>query len=242
MSNGGSLLARWTILYYVGTTLIAIVISCIMISLAWEPLFVKADDSALELDTENSSLPDTKERPVHTVVIDMFRSFIPANVVGALANDELLAVIITAIVVGYLIEDPNSPIVRVTEEIERMVTKIVTWLIKVAPIGVFFLILPNLMKLDIADIGMNLGLLIGGVLSTIAIHLFVIIPIIFFSFTRMNPYAYWIKVSPAWITAWGSASSAATLSVTLRCAKARGISQTVYKFTCPLGCLINMDG
>ncbi|KAF4459528.1 excitatory amino acid transporter [Fusarium albosuccineum] len=242
MSNGGSLLAKWTVGYYIITTLISISLSCIMMGAVWTHQYQVVDEESLKVDNDDDSLPDTSERPIHTVVLEMFQSFIPANVVSALANDELLAVIITAILVGYLIEDPRSPIIRVTEEIERMITKIITFLIKVAPIGVFFLILPNLMKLDIGQIGLNLGLLIGATLSTMLIHILIIVPMIFFAFTRMNAYAYWLKISPAWVTAWGSASSAATLSVTLRCAKARGIPSTIYKFTCPLGCLINMDG
>ncbi|KAF4981313.1 hypothetical protein FZEAL_2846 [Fusarium zealandicum] len=242
MSNGGSLLARWVVGYYLITTLVSITLSCLMVGLVWSKQFVEVGKDSLKLDTEDDSLPDTTERPIHQVVLEMFQSFIPANVVGAMANDQLLAVIITAIIVGYLIEDPRSPIIRVTEEIERMVTKIIGFLIKVAPIGVFFLILPNLMKLDIGEIGLNLGLLIGATLSTMLIHILIIVPAIFFAFTRMNAYSYWLKISPAWVTAWGSASSAATLSVTIRCAKARGIPSTIYKFSCPLGCLINMDG
>ncbi|KAJ4005289.1 hypothetical protein NW752_011251 [Fusarium irregulare] len=240
MSNGGSLLAKWTIGYYLITTLLSITVSCIMQGLVWSKQYTLVNEGAL--DTSDDSLPDTSERPIYKVVEGMFFSFIPANIVGALANDELLAVIITAIIVGYLIESPQSPIIRVAEEIERMVTKVVGFLIAAAPIGVFFLILPNLMKLDLASMGSNLGLLIGATLSTMLLHILVIVPIIFFVFTRGNAYAYWIKISPAWITAWGSASSAATLSVTLRCAKERGIPATIYKFACPLGCLINMDG
>ncbi|KAF5017901.1 hypothetical protein F66182_10140, partial [Fusarium sp. NRRL 66182] len=210
--------------------------------LVWTHQFTDVSADTPALDTNDSSLPDTEERPIEQVVLQMFQSLIPANVVYALANDELLAVIITAIIVGYLIEDPRSPIIRVTEEIERMITKVITFLIKVAPIGVFFLILPNLMRLDIGQIGLNLGILIGATLSTMLIHILIIVPAIFFGFTRMNAYSYWLKISPAWVTAWGSASSAATLSVTLKCAKDRGIPSTIYKFTCPLGCLINMDG
>ncbi|KAM0439938.1 hypothetical protein ACHAPT_001037 [Fusarium lateritium] len=241
MSNGGSLLAKWVVGYYIVTTLISVTLSCLMMGLVWAHQFQPVDEESLKMDNEDESI-DTSERPIHQVVLEMFQSFIPANVVAAMAEDQLLAVIITAIIVGYLIESPDSPIIRFTEEIERMITKIITWLIKVAPIGVFFLILPNLMKLDISKIGMNLGILIGGTLSTMLIHILVIVPIIFFTFTRMNAYSYWLKISPAWVTAWGSASSAATLSVTLRCAKARGIPATIYKFSCPLGCLINMDG
>ncbi|KAF9775727.1 hypothetical protein IL306_006145 [Fusarium sp. DS 682] len=239
MSNGGSLLAKWTVGYYIITTLISITLSCIMMGLVWANQYSNVGKTALE---EDDSLPDTSERPIHKVVEDMFFSLIPANVIKALAEDQLLSVIITAIIVGYLIESPRSPIIRVTEEIERMITKIITFLIMVAPIGVFFLILPNLMKLDIGEIGMNLGILIGATLSTMLIHILIIVPIIFFAFTKMNAYSYWLKISPAWITAWGSASSAATLSVTLKCAKDRGIPSTIYKFSCPLGCLINMDG
>jgi Na+/H+-dicarboxylate symporter len=241
MTNGGSLLAKWTVGYYIITTLISITLSCIMMGLVWTKQYSVVSDGPLA-EENSDSLPDTTERPIHKVVEEMFFSLIPSNVVKALAEDQLLAVIITAIIVGYLIESPRSPIVRVTEEIERMITKIITFLIAVAPIGVFFLILPNLMKLDIGEIGMNLGLLIGATLSTMLIHILIIVPIIFFAFTKMNAYSYWLKISPAWITAWGTASSAATLSVTLRCAKDRGIPSTIYKFTCPLGCLINMDG
>lgn len=88
--------------------------------------------------------------------------------------------------------------------------RIITVLIHLAPIGVFFLIMPNLFRLDIAEIGMNLGILIGGTLCGMFLHLFIITPIIFYAVTRRNSYTMWMICSPTWITAWGSASSAAT--------------------------------
>lgn len=148
----------------------------------------------------------------------------------------------TSIVVGCLIEGEDSSILRAARELERMVTKIITIIIKLTAFGVFSLILSNLMKLDAEAVGKSLGILIGGTLSTMAIHIFVLVPILFFSLTRINPYTYWIKNSRAWVTAWGSASSAATLPLTLQCAKDRGISKTVRTFAIPLGCLVNMDG
>jgi len=172
----------------------------------------------------------------------MFESLIPANVVQALAENSLLAVLVTSVIIGYLIEDPDSPLLKLTKEIEKIVTKIITFLIKLAPIGVFFLILPNLFKLDIQDIGQNLGVLIGASICGLAIHLFIVLPAIFFIVVRKNPFSYWIRNSPAWVTAWGSASSAATLPVTLKCARARGIPLTITQFALPLGCLVNMDG
>jgi len=242
-TGGGAVLARWTVGYYILTTLLAISISCVLTGLVWRPMFTVASEEARSLDNiEESDSQKTEEQEIHDVVLSMFESLIPGNVVNALATDSLLAVLIMAIVIGYLIEGPTSAIYRVTVEVERMITKIITFLIKIAPIGVFFLILPNLFRLDIASIGQNLGVLMGCALSGMGIHLFIVLPIIYFSFTRRNPYAYWIKCSPAWLTAWGTASSAATLSVTLKCAEERKVPNTVAKFSIPLGCLINMDG
>lgn len=90
-------------------------------------------------------------------------------------------------------------------------------------------------RLDIAELGANLGILIGGTLCNLFIHLLIVLPLIFLVVTRRNPYSYWIKNSPAWVTAWGTASSAATLPVTLKMVKARGVPVTVYKFATPLG-------
>ncbi|CAN9080464.1 unnamed protein product [Alternaria alternata] len=224
MTQGGGAagkLARWTIGYYVITTVIAVAHSALLVGLVWSKLMNPVSGSALDLDEDNQELVDErKETAIHDVVEDMFFSLVPQNVVNALATDALSRF----------------------EEVEVIVLKIITVLIHLAPIGVFFLIMPNLFRLDIAEIGANLGILIGGTLVGMFIHLFIIIPIIFFAFTRSNPYTFWMKMSPAWITAWGTASSAATLPVTIRCVLKQGIPITVTKFAVPLGCLINMDG
>lgn len=70
----------------------------------------------------------------------------------------------------------------------------------------------------------------------------IIYPILFFAFVRQNPYAFWIRCSRSWITAWATASSAATMPVTLQVASERGIPHVVSQFVIPLGTLINMDG
>ncbi|ORY17223.1 Sodium:dicarboxylate symporter [Clohesyomyces aquaticus] len=243
MSKGGAILARWTIGYYIITTLIAVMHSAILVGLVWSKLMVKVSGDSLAVgDSDQETIEEREAVAIHSVVADMFQSLIPANVVNALATDSLLAVLVTSIVVGYLIKGANSSLFRALVEVEKIITTIITFLIKLAPIGVFFLVMPNLFRLDISEIGRNLGVLIGGTLVGMAFHLVVIIPIILFSITRKNPYSYWAKCSPAWVTAWGTASSAATLPVTLKCCITRGNPVTVTKFAIPLGCLINMDG
>ncbi|KIV88442.1 hypothetical protein PV10_08125 [Exophiala mesophila] len=243
MAKEGAQLARWTVGYYVLTTIMAIVHSLIMVDLVWRRLMVVASDESLGVDPDDQATIDERSgNEVHDIVVQVFRSFIPNNVVAALAQDSLLAVLVSSIVVGCLIRGPDSSLLRAVKEVERIITIIITFLIYLAPVGVFFLILSNLMTLNIADIGQNLGVLIGGSISGMVIQLFILLPIIFYSFTRINPYTYWAKCSPAWITAWGTASSAATLPVTIRQVRARGVPETINKFSVPLGCLINMDG
>jgi len=245
MTGGdGAKLARWTIGYYVCSTIVAIVQSMILVVHVWKPLMVEVSGAALEVEDESTQedIDEGSQNQAHDIVVSVAQSFIPSNIVSAIANDELLSVLVTSVVVGLLIKGPDSSLLRAVKEVERIVGIVIAWLIKLAPIGVFFLILANLMTLNIEEIGINVGVLIGGAVCCMAIHIFVIIPIVFFAFTRQNPYSYWLKNSPAWITAWGSASSAATIPVTLRCVTARGVPQVVSRFTVPLGALINMDG
>ena len=136
----------------------------------------------------------------------------------------------------------RSPLLALVKEVDRIITIVITFLIKLAPIAVFSLILSNIMRLYLASVGQNLGILIGSSLTSMFIHLLVVFPIIFFAVTRMNPYTYWLSGSQSWITAWGTASSAATLPVTMRVTIKQGVPPVVAKFTVPLGCLVNMDG
>jgi len=232
-----------TIVYYVGTTVLAIVHSIIMTALVWRKQMVVASPETLELSETDSDLyADRTKVKIEAVVVQMFESFIPSNVVNALATDSLLAVLVTSVIVGALLDARTSHILKVVVEVEKLILIVITFLIKLAPVGVFFLILPNMFKLNLADIGKNLAILIAGSLSGMALHLFIVLPILYFAFTRKNPYTYWAKCSPAWTTAWGTASSAATLPVSLRVARARGVPRTIVDFAVPLGCLINMDG
>ncbi|CZT19396.1 related to excitatory amino acid transporter [Ramularia collo-cygni] len=243
MSQGGSKLVRWSIGYYVLTTIFAVVHSMIMVDLVWTTLMVQADEATLGdiSEADQETIDERSSNAPHDIIVSVFTSFVPQNVVQALAEDQLLGVLVTAIVVGCLLKR-DSALLRAVKEIDKIVFIVINFLIKLAPIGVFFLILSNLLRLNIADVGQNLGVLIGASVAGMFIHLFIMLPIIFFAFTRRNPYTWWMKHSPAWITAWGSASSAATLPVTMRCLRKNGVAEPIVLFTAPLGALVNMDG
>lgn len=244
--HGGPILARWTVGYYVVTTVLAIGFSLVMMTQIWEPLMTEVDSNSVDGPTDEEvqeQYADRTERKPHDIAVTLFRTLVPNNLVDSFAKNELLGIIVASIVLGYLIRpDENSALLRAVKEINEIIARVLNVLIKLAPIGVFFLILPNIFRLNIRDIGTSLGYLMGAGLSSMMIHLFIILPIIFFAFTRINPYPYWFKCSQAWITVWGTASSAATLPVTLRVCRERGNPNTVVDFAVPLGCVINMDG
>ena len=226
MSAGGAKLARLAVFWYVGTTIMAVTHSMILVDLVWRKLMVVASKETLAetSDTADGLAEDGEGTAPHDVVVTVFESFVPSNIFDALANSELLSVLVAAIVVGALIKPTNSSLLRGIREVDRIVFVIISFLIKLAPIGVFFLILANLMTLDMKDIGVNLGVLIGGKwirplmekrlisshspasVTHMCIQIFVIIPIIFVSIVRKNPYTYWLSNSPAWVTAWVSRS------------------------------------
>ncbi|KXJ87284.1 amino acid transporter [Microdochium bolleyi] len=242
VTGRGNTLGLWTVGWYVMTTILAVVISTILTGLIWARQFQPVrmeDQQATEAQLEE--IESKEKRTITESIVELLRSFITDNFVKAMANMELLAVLVVAVLIGALLK-PGSSILRAVHEIEEIVTKVITFLIYLAPIGVFFLILPNLFKLNIAEMGENLGYLIAGTLTNMFIHLFIALPILYFAFVRKNPYTHWLKCSPAWITAWGTASSAATMPVTMRVALERGCPRTVAKFAIPMGTLINMDG
>jgi Na+/H+-dicarboxylate symporter len=235
-------LASWTIGYYVLTTVLAIVISTLLTAFVWGPRFKEADKESLAISEAEQK--DFDSRPKLTIsqsVIALFDSFVTDNFVKSLANAELLAVLVAAFIIGMLLK-PGSAILKAVDEVDHIVTVIITWLIKAAPYGVFSLILANIQTLDLASMAESLGWLIAGALTNFFLHLLVVLPIVFFIFTRMNPWTFWLSCSPAWITAWGSASSAGTLPVTIRVVRKMGVPEVINEFAVPLGCLINMDG
>lgn len=243
MSGHGARIATWTLAYYLGFMLIAIGQATVATALGWQYLFVRVqpeDQEFAGMNPPNST--NTTELAPHEVVVQVFDSLIPENIVEAIAADQrLLSVMVIALATGYLLR-PSSMFIKVVKEVEELVAAAVTFLVRIAPLGVFFLILPNLFVLPIRAIGRNLGVLIGACLAGMVVHLFVVVSIVFVLLVRANPWSFWLRIAPAWIEAWGSGSSAATLPVTIECVLKEKVPVLVTKFVVPLGVLINMDG
>ncbi len=183
-----------------------------------------------------------KEAPA---LSDVFINIVPANPISAMANGAMLPVIFFSVLVGVSMLMVGRKAVSFIEGAEianEIMMKMVTIVMAVAPYAVFALI-----ARAIADLGMELlGQLAGYVLvlvSALMIHLFVTLMLVLKLFSGLSPAMFIRKIRNVQVFAFSTASSNATIPVTLRTVTDRlGADNSVASFTVPFGATINMDG
>ncbi|XP_026871392.2 excitatory amino acid transporter 3 [Electrophorus electricus] len=111
------------------------------------------------------------------------------------------------------------------------------------PLGILFLIAAKIIEVEDWDIFRKMGLYMATVLSGLAIHAIVFLPLIYLALVRKNPYTFALGMAQALVTALMISSSSATLPVTFRCAEENNrIDKRITRFVLPVGATINMDG
>ncbi|XP_049629384.1 excitatory amino acid transporter 3 [Suncus etruscus] len=121
--------------------------------------------------------------------------------------------------------------------------KIVQVIMCYMPLGILFLIAGKIIEVEDWDIFRKLGLYMATVLSGLAIHSIVILPLIYFIIVRKNPFRFAMGMAQALLTALMISSSSATLPVTFRCAEEKNrVDKRITRFVLPVGATINMDG
>jgi Na+/H+-dicarboxylate symporter len=222
-----------SILLYVGTTAVAI-------SLAVTFALLVAPGEGLNLATESTYI--AKEAPaLGQVIINMM----PTNPINAMAEGNMLQIIVFAVLFGIAMTmtgEPGKRLISVFEDFSSVIMKLVTILMNLAPYGVFAL----MAKLS-ATIGLETfsGLLkyFFLVVFVLFIHAFMTYPIILKLLSGLSPLILIRKMRDAALFAFSTASSSATLPVTMETAiKKLGVKRSVASFTVPLGSTINMDG
>lgn len=171
------------------------------------------------------------------------------NLLGAAVETNLLPLIVFGIIFAGMLTtmgDRVNSITSMIAQINEAMMSFVLLLMNVAPIGIFCLVAS---KFGIAQAEGNFTAVvlrtagfIGTVLAGLGTHAFVTLPLIYWFFTRKNPYVYMKNMSRALLTAFSTASSSATLPVTMDAANEAGVSKRSTDFVLPLGATINMDG
>ncbi len=179
--------------------------------------------------------------------LDIFRAMVPENVLkSATDNGQMLAVIVFSICFALaatkLPAADASTLHGVFQAANDAMIVLTGWVMAVAPIGVYALILPVVYQTG-AELFVNLGKYFFTVLLALGLHLFVVLPLALRFLGRINPWAHFRAMRPALLLAFSTASSSGTLPVTMRCVQnGSGVSQRVSSLTLPLGATVNMDG
>ncbi|CAH8586918.1 unnamed protein product [Schistosoma mattheei] len=151
--------------------------------------------------------------------------------------------IIFGIILGQM-GDRAVTMVQFFSVLNEVVMRMVQVIMLYSPFGIFFLILGKMLEIEnLSDTAKALGLYMITVVTGLAIHLLGTLALLYYSVTRKNPFTFYKGLFQAWITALGTASSAATLPITFRCLEQNlGIDKRVTRFVLPIGATINMDG
>jgi Na+/H+-dicarboxylate symporter len=127
----------------------------------------------------------------------------------------------------------------------RIMTSITEFVMKLAPIGVFGLVAETVAQVGLEGSDQLLGVLLtfsAVVIAALAFHVFLTLPLLMRT-VGLRPYKMLGKMSPAMLTAFSTASSSATLPVTMDCVENRvGVSRRISSFVLPLGATVNMNG
>jgi len=179
---------------------------------------------------------------------DFFAQFMRSlfqNPVAALAQGNVLAVVIFALLLGIALViggERYRNILVLMQEFLELILMLVGWIMRLAPLGIMALVLQLVASQD-AGLLSTLIKFVGIVIGTTLLHGLVVLPLILFLMTGMTPIRFWMGAREALMTAFATSSSAATLPVTLRCAEQHlHVNRDVAGFVIPVGATMNMDG
>jgi Na+/H+-dicarboxylate symporter len=226
-------IAGKTLLLYLFTTAVAVAVA-LLVSVFIGP----GSNVSLETDAvfEATSPPPLKE-----VIINIF----PTNPVEAMAEGEMLQIIVFALLFGYAIshaDEAGRRIAAFFTDLEKVVMRMVAVLISLAPYGVFALLAKLFAEMGLEAI-LDLGAYFLTVLGVLIFHGVFTYSILLRTLAGQSPAIMLRKMRSVWAFAFSTASSGATLPVTLRTVEKRlGVSNSVAGFTVPLGATVNMDG
>jgi len=222
-----------TLALYLMTTAIAI-------SLALFFAVLVSPGSGVEMVGISSFEP--REAPALTdVLVDIF----PSNPVQAMAEGKMLQIIVFALLFGYAISHAGEPGRRLASffrDLDAVIMKMVEILMSLAPYGVYALLSKLFANLGISAI-LDLAAYVFTVIGVLLLHALGVYSLLLKSLARVSPAMMLRKMRPIWAFAFSTASSGATLPITLRTVEKRmGVHNSVAGFTVPLGATINMDG
>lgn len=178
--------------------------------------------------------------------INTFVKIVPRYPLKALVENDMLAVIFTAIIVGVALTkmqpDRAKLMIDLLEGVNFIADFILRLAMRIAPFAVFCLIFSTTAALGYTVL-VALAAFIFTVLGGLAIHLCVVLPILVKFFGGMSPWEFFKRARGTMVTAFSTSSSSATLPTAMKCAEEElGVPPTVSRFVLPLSASMNHNG
>ena len=238
-----------TVLYYLGTTGLAIVLGLIAVFWIhpWEA-YPPALESSLVF-SESRMIDPGSDSLIAILKQILVMAF--ANPFHALVNLNIIGIVTSAILLGLAMVitlKPESPVFSIVRDLNQIIMTVLSWIIRLLPIGIFAIIFDFSLRLSISDEFsqdfltqlLQFSVLVTGLTL---FHGFVILPLVAWMTTGQHPVRLVRSIAQPLLVAFSTSSSAATLPVSMKTAQEKlGVSQSVSSFVLPLGATMNMDG
>lgn len=236
-----------TLLFYASTTLAAILVGLVLVN-AFAPGIVDGEPAKdlLALDEDVGAIAERVEGRGAGDVAEIFLRMVPPNIIQAAANGQMLGIIFFAILFGYFMTRLDNefaePLYKFWNGVFHVMMRMTEWIMMFAPLGVFGLVAKTVAETGFDAAG-PLILFSFVVLLALAVHAFVTLPVLIRFVGNADPLKTIAGMSPAMLTAFSTASSSATLPVTMdRLEDKIGVSNETSSFVLPLGATVNMNG
>lgn len=222
-----------TLLYFMLTTIFAVTLGLLLSTL------LKNVFPIIEIPRDGNSI----EAP-HITLMDQIVNIFPKNMFEPLATSNMMQVIVIALFIGFAIVkvgEKAKPVSDVIVSLNEIVTKILSFIMALAPIGVFCMLCPAVAVNGPSVLG-SYAVLIGVAYLCFVIHAVFVYASCVKVLGKMSPLMFFKEMIPAMLFAYSSDSSLATLPVSMKCTQKLGVPKDVGDFVLSLGATINMDG
>ena len=174
-------------------------------------------------------------------------SFFSDNFFKALSDGNIVQIIVFTLLISFAFlkiknNSYRESLLNLFEAFHQLITIIIGWVLKFAPLGVFALLAALFAKHSVS-VFTGLSPLFYAILASLLIHTLITLPGVVFLIAKINPYKFIFKCRKALIVAFTTASSTATLPISTQVlVEQNEVSQKTAGFTLPLGATLNMDG
>ena len=241
-----------TFLYYAFSGAAAVIVGLLMVNLI-QPGDIAAETAAAMLGTAaetsvEQGLMAKVEGKSSSDLFEIFLRMFPSNIVDAATNNgQLLGVITFSILfgafIGKLPEAQRESQQKFWTSAQEVMLKLTEFIIRFAPIGVFGLVVPVIFETNLGDLFGTLAWFFITVILALIIHFAINLSLVLKFVAKVNPITHYKEMAPVLLTAFSTASSSATLPLTIDTVEERAsVSKKTCSFTLPLGATVNMDG